>query len=675
MTFTHIVLLVLAILISAGLAFYQYLYKVGKREKISFFLAFLRFVTIFSILLLLINPRILRSWYEPVKTPLAVVGDNSSSILDLKADKTATDVWEKILSDNRLKEKFDVVSYHFSDEPDAAKTLDFKGKQTNIDAVAKDLQSIYRNQKFPTILITDGNATRGGDFVHRFKTENPVFPIVLGDTVQQPDLRITQLNANKYAFLKNKFPVEVFLQYSGKKSISAKFEIKQGNQIVAAQTVQFSPSKRSEVLNLLLPAEKTGLQIYKASVTSAEKEKNTYNNVKNFAVEILNQRTEIGIVSAINHPDIGALKRAIEINAQRKVSVLGTASGQDLSKYNLLIFYQPNASVTSIWESAEKRNSNILVITGMQTDYAFLNSRQKTVEFRMSSQPEQYLPQPNSGFSLFAPEELPVGELPPLENAFGTIKASGNFNTLFDATVRNVATGSPLMGFAEEKGRRSGFIFGEGIWKWRMQTYVTNRNFEAFDRFIDKAVQYLSSDNSKKSLAVSHESFFNSGETVEISAQYFDKNYEFDPNARLNVTLTHRTTKKTRSFDMLRSSGNYKLSLDGLEAGAYDFRVRELRSNATYSGYFELLDFDIEKQFVNPDVERLDQLASLTSGKLFLPDQTDALIEKLLKDESYKIVEKKISKRLPLIDSIWLLCLIAVSLATEWFIRKYNGML
>jgi hypothetical protein len=30
---------------------------------------------------------------------------------------------------------------------------------------------------------------------------------------------------------------------------------------------------------------------------------------------------------------------------------------------------------------------------------------------------------------------------------------------------------------------------------------------------------------------------------------------------------------------------------------------------------FEILDFDIEKQFVNPDVDKLSQLATVTNGK------------------------------------------------------------
>src|SRR5690606_21740472 len=98
-------------------------------------------------------------------------------------------------------------------------------------------------------------------------------------------------------------------------------------------------------------------------------------------------------------------------------------------------------------------------------------------------------------------------------------------------------------------------------------------------------------------------------------------------------------------------------------------------SKTSYSGHFKILDFDIEKQFVNPDVEKLNQLAAQTQGKTHYPNQVDALIKNLLEDENYKVIQKEIVTRTPLIDWVWLLILLVITLASEWFIRKYNGML
>jgi hypothetical protein len=82
-----------------------------------------------------------------------------------------------------------------------------------------------------------------------------------------------------------------------------------------------------------------------------------------------------------------------------------------------------------------------------------------------------------------------------------------------------------------------------------------------------------------------------------------------------------------------------------------------------------------EKQFVNPDLEKLSQLATQTKGVVYFPNQVDALIKSLLKDDNYKAIEKNRITRSPLIDWALLLILIVSLLSTEWFVRKYNGLL
>ncbi len=139
--------------------------------------------------------------------------------------------------------------------------------------MAKNLKGIYKNTTFPTVLITDGNQTSGNDYVYSFDANNKVYPLIVGDTTTFLDLKVTQLNVNKYAFHKNKFPVEVFLNYAGNKSIVADFSISQGNSVLSKQSVSFSPSKKSMILNVLLPAEKVGLQVFKATISSKEKRK------------------------------------------------------------------------------------------------------------------------------------------------------------------------------------------------------------------------------------------------------------------------------------------------------------------------------------------------------------------------------------------------------------------
>ncbi|NBW26947.1 MAG: hypothetical protein EBR38_00065 [Flavobacteriaceae bacterium] len=675
MTTNTVLLIFLSLLIAGAFSYYNYYYNAKIKLKIYLILAFLRFITVFCILLLLINPIITNKTLEIVKTPLVIAVDNSSSISNLKATKVTKELFKKLASNADLNDKFDIQTYRFDSDFESSANFDFKGLQTNIDAVAKNSKSINKNVTFPTVLITDGNQTSGNDFVFSFDSNNKVFPLVVGDTTTYLDLRVSQLNVNKYAFHKNKFPVEIFLNYSGTKSITSNFSLSLGNTVLYSQVVSFSPSNKSVIISALIPANKIGLQVYKASINSKEKEKNTYNNNYNFAVEVIDQRTEIALITSLNHPDLGALKRAIESNVQRKVTLLKPKELNDFNKYNIVILYQPTIEFKTFFEKNTVWGLNTFIITGTKTDFNFLNQQQKDMVFKMSSQSENYIAEYNDDFNLFALDDIGFDQFPPLENPYGIVSSSANLNVLLGSTIRNINTNSPLFAFSENQGKRTAYLLGENSWKWRLQSHVDTKSYEKYDTFIDKTIQYLATNTTKKSLIVNHDGFYNLGDAIEISAQYFNKNYEFDETANLNITVVNRKTKAKKSYDLLKSNTDFKVNLDGLEVGKYDFIVKEINSKSAYNGYFEILDFDIEKQFVNPNLTKLSQLANQTNGQLIYPDKIDLLIKSLIENEEYKSVQKSNIKKIPLIDWVWLLIILVLCLASEWFLRKYHGML
>lgn len=401
-----ILLLIISVLIAAGLAFFQYIYKAKNKSNLNLFLAFLRFITFFGLFILIINPTITRNTFKTEKTPLVIVMDNSSSIPFLNANKEAIDSYQKLVNHPALQEKFAIQSYQLDSDLQLSNSFNFKGKQTNLEAAARLLQKNYKNKSFPTVLLTDGNQTNGNEYEFSFDPLNKVFPIVLGDTTKVTDLKITQVNVNKYAFYKNQFPVEIFATYSGKEAITANFKIFQGKSILVNQIISFSPQKKTAVVQVVLPANKIGLQLYKAQIIASKKEKNPFNNTSSFAVEVMDQKTEIALLSAINHPDIGALKRAIESNVQRKVTVIKPQYINELKNYKLVIFYQPNKQFNTAFETTKQAGLNSFIITGTSTDYSFLNQQQSDVVFKMSNQMEDYFANFNSQFTLFSSENI-----------------------------------------------------------------------------------------------------------------------------------------------------------------------------------------------------------------------------------------------------------------------------
>lgn len=675
MTATTYFLLFTSLVFSAVVAFYQYLYKADSQLKINWLLAFFRFISVLLLLVLVINPVISTKTNEINKIPLAIVSDNSSSIRELKANDKALELAQKLKTNSVLKEKFEIQHYAFDNEFKAGINLDFKGKQSNIDVAAQNLKQLHKNIFYPVVLLTDGNQTIGNDYVYSFQETAKVYPVVLGDTTTNFDCKINQVNANKYAFLKNKFPVEVFVQYNGNKPLNASFTIEKGNTKVYSQKISFTKTSKVQSFQVLLEADKVGIQKYKASLSASLIEKNKYNNVKNFAIEVIDQRKEIALVADITHPDISALKRAIESNVQRKVTLIKPNEFNNLNKFNLLILYQPNINFKSIIDANKNLKINTFIITGLNTDFNFINLIQSDLEFKMSQQKEDFNANYETTFNLFAQKDIQFSSLPPLQHKFGKIIEKSSLNTLLRSQVNGVAFDNPILTFSEKGANRTAYFLGENIWKWRLESHLSSQSFDNFDQFIDRIIQYLSTNSSKKALIVEHESFYNSGEIIEIFAQYFNKNYELDENANLVIQLINNRTKKTKNYNFSKINQGYVVKFDGLEHGSYAFKVRETNSNAIYSGSFEVLDFDVEKQFVNPDQEKLAQLALQNKGELFYPNQIEQLIIRLTEKGTYLPIEKSVVKTTPLIEWITLLILLIISLASEWFIRKYNGLL
>ena len=69
-------------------ALFQYIYK-SKRSRVNGYLAGLRFITIFSLLLLIINPKFDKNEIKNIKPSLVIAVDNSQSIKYLKKDSLA----------------------------------------------------------------------------------------------------------------------------------------------------------------------------------------------------------------------------------------------------------------------------------------------------------------------------------------------------------------------------------------------------------------------------------------------------------------------------------------------------------------------------------------------------------------------------------------------------------
>ena len=677
MTPETILYIIIAATVSLAVAVFMYGYRTTHSPRHRWLFGTLRFISFFLLFLLIINPKFRSETYTVEKPKLPVLIDNSASVTALEQRENAENFVDFLKSSEDLNDKFDIRYYGFGSELNTSDSLSFTERNTNIRKALSGINSVYQGDIAPVVLITDGNQTYGADYEYSGSTvKNPVYPIILGDSTQYTDLRIEQLNTNRYAFLKNQFPVEVVLIYNGADSQSSSFVVTQAGNTVYRENISYTETNNSKTISFTLPANSVGLQRYSAQIIPLQEEKNKQNNTKQFAVEVIDQATNVLVVSSIIHPDLGALRKAITSNEQRSISFSKPAeAANQLNDYQLIILYQPDRSFSSVYSEINKLKKNTFTISGTETDWNYLNSVSGSFEKDASFQNELVTAAFNPNYGTFGTEDLGFDNFPPLNTAFGELLITVPHEILLDQYIDGIASGSALLATIEQDGQRQAILDGEDFWRWRAQVYLKDGSFEAFDEFMGKLVQYLASNKRRSRLEVSNETFYYNNNPIKISAQYFDSNYVFDSRALLQIRVTNTETNEQFTFPMLLKGNYYEVDLNSLPAGSYNFTVAVDSETVSRSGNFSILDFNVEQQFLNADVTKLQRFATNTSGEAFFVTEANRLQDALMKDERYQAIQKSEQKIVPLIDWKYLLLFIVLLLSTEWFIRKYNGLI
>jgi hypothetical protein len=672
-----ILLVVLAIFFTAVIVWFQY-YKQSKTSgKLNVILSILRFISIFSLLTLLINPKFNKGEFTIEKPNLIIAIDNTSSVNSLGGSQGILNSIDKIKSNSSLSDRFETSSYLFGNTLIQGDSITLDDKRTNLSVALNSLNQIYGKSKSAVVLLSDGNQTLGLDYEYlKLDADLHVFPIVVGDTTSYEDLRIGRVNTNKYAFLKNKFPVEINLAYTGDRSINSIIRIYLNGKQVFRQSVSFNSKNATTTINTLLRASSVGVKNMKIVVDKLSNEKNSINNSKELSLEVIDEKTNVGLITSIMHPDIGALKKSIETNEQREVQILKpNVPLETLENIDVFILYQPNKSFKPIYEFVQKRGGGIFTITGNKTDWSFLNTIQSSFLKESYNQKEEILPTKNQSFSFFDISDLSFEDYPPLESNLGDIVISQPFETIANQRIKGVDLDTPLFLVVNQEQKKEAVLFGENIWKWRVQTFRNEQSFKTFDDFLGKLLFYLSDVKQKSRLTIDYESLYDGSTNAAITASYFDNSYEFDPNASLVLRLNKLDSNFSREIPMLLKGTNYDASLDDLDAGSYEFTVIEPEEKLSRSGQFQIIDFNLEEQFLAADYKKLNRFSKSSGGQLYFPEQIELLIENLANDNRFIPVQKSKRNVVSLIDFRYLLILMVLALAIEWFIRKYNGLL
>ena len=669
-------MILLAAIVALLLALYQYVYKAKHSRKLTILLTSLRFLSLFALFILLINPKFTRESYSLVPANLVILNDNTSSMAENGAARQLREVSAELWSDESLRERFRVSRYSFGTRLLQADSLDFKEEATDLSSALASLNEIYAQSETAIVVLTDGNQTLGQDYEYtRAGQRLPVYPVALGDTTRYEDLRIEQVNINRYTFLDNQFPVETYIAYEGLSSVSTQLRIFVDGTLVHREALKFSPTSGSIAVSSLLKAANVGVRNIRLSLVPLENERNIANNERTLAIEVVDEQTDVAIVSAKLHPDLGTLQKAIESNEQRNVSILRPdASQAEFEAADIFVLYQPGVTFSRVYDYIKKSGAGSFTITGPETNWDFLNNVQNSFQKEIPGQEEEIVPVLNPGFSLFDISDLDFKDYPPLEGELGEILITKSHETLIGQKIKGVDMQEPLLAIINGSGQKETVLFGENLWRWRMQNFRDQGNFNSFDALIGKIFLYLGNTKANERFSIDYNPVFQGSNEARVRATFFDETFAFDPRASLLINVRGKDNGMSREIPMLLVGNYYEADLSDLPAGNYTFTARVEGEDFSESGGFTILDFNVEQQLMATDFRKLGRLAQKTGGMVYFPSQTDVLTEKLLTDDRFRPVQKSELIVVSLIDHLWLLAIIAASLTAEWFTRKYNGL-
>lgn len=677
-------LIFLASLAIAGILSYLLYWKFQQDSPLSItqvrLLAGLRFLSVFLIAVLLLKLAVQHIKHQTQQPELIIGVDNSASLADFdqEVNQTVASLQDELKS-------FTPKVLYFEEPSQNTDSISFNGKRSDYSGFIEKVTNKYGTADIGAlVLLGDGIFNAGIDPVYASEKLNfPIYTIGLGDTLAHTDAAIQNVSVNSTAFLDTNFPVEIDLNFTQAAGEIVTLVIKDGNKTLYSRAIRILSENYFFTESVLLKPEDTGIAHYTIQIDEIGGEQNLANNNYEFSVNVISDKQKILLLAHGAHPDLGAISSALAPITKYETELITgyPTGGLDFSEYDLVIVHQlPDNDPRSInlLEQLTKSRRPSLFILGKNSVVSRFNNLQTGIEIRTNNSFEQTTPTINTQFSHFKLDFESLKALqgfPPLLSPFGNVQADSWVEPLANQTIQNVETSRPLIAFGKKEGRKLGFILGEGIWRWRIHSYLNDRSHHLFDDLIQKTVNYLILKLNEDNFNLYWEDEYLEDQPVTIQAELFNESFELVNESDVEIDLNDQNGKNYHAmFD--KSGDKYLLNLGILPPGEYAFKAQTQLGTSEYTeeGHFVVSKIQQELTNTQADFQVLNQIATKTGGSFILPNEVESLIEKL--NATNQLSTRKLEQQVyqELLSMKWVFFIILLLLALEWFLRKYWGI-
>lgn len=682
-----ILLCLLAGLVYAGALYFRDRFNRTYGSALATLLGVLRFLSVSLIALFLLKPLIKTIKREVEKPVIVIAQDNSQSLVVGKDSAYYKNEYLKQLQalTNEFGSDYEIHTYSFGSKvTDGMDSLQFDQKLTDFSTLLNEIYTRYSGRNLGAIILaSDGLYNKGSNPVYSYKKLNvPVYTIALGDTTVHKDVLIADVAANRLAYLGNKFPVEITVEGRKAAGENATLTVSRKGNVLYSQNIGFTGNRYTTVLPLTLDATEIGLQKYSVKLTSVSDEITLANNNQDFFIDVLDNRQKVLILAYAPHPDINAIRDAISSNESYKVDTkLAKDFNGDISAYSLVIFHQlpGNGNIgTSVVVNAIEQKIPSLFIWGSNTDFrAFtqldlgygLNNYANNVTDISASYADE--------FSLFTIEPEVSGmikTMPPLAVPFGDFSFSPGVTSLTYQQVGQIKTKKPCISFNQVDDNKIGLICGEGIWRWKLNSYFQFEDDKNFNELITKTVQYLASKEDKSLFRVRCKNDFPEDEPVQFDAELYNQSFEAINNREVTLRIFSDAGKEF-TYTFSPSGSMYKLNAGKLPVGNYSYEASVNSDTGVLKERGEFSVSPLQFEIVNTiaDHRLLYQFAKDNNGEMVYPAGMGALPAMIKEKKEIVSVSYENKSLDDLINYRWILIVILILLGAEWLLRKRAG--
>jgi len=680
---------VIAIIFAVGLYFKDKRIKENK-SWLPGLLGLLRFFSVLGILFLLLMP-LIKNFITEEQKPLIVFAEDVSESITLSTDETQyTQLQEQLTTlKGELDSKFDIVNIRFSEKLAFNETDTVNTQTSNLSVPLEFISENYEDQNLgAVIMITDGIYNEGKNPLYaNANMEAPLYTIPLGDTTIRKDLIIKNVLHNRIVYLNDKFAIETDVQaynaVGARSSISISKVVNGKTTLLEKQPINIDKNNFFKSYRFELGADQVGNVKYKISLTGINNEITLANNSRNVYIEVLDARQKILLLANSPHPDIKALKSIINTNKNYELDVkMANAPATSLNRYDVIILHNlpsQKYDISTYLAEINKLKKPVFYIVGAETNTSAFSKVQNVMAINGSnSSMNDITPILESSFSLFNLSDLlksKVKQFVPLKVPFGEYKTDATAKVLLYQKIGNVETQFPLLAYSDINNHKQAVLSGEGIWRWRLTEFTDFPEQPFTKETILKTLQYISQKEDKRQFrAFTNKNNYRENENILFDAQLYNANYEPINNPEAYLRIKNSAGEKFE-YTFSKNNNYYYIDAGRLPEDNYSYTASTSYNGKALeaTGKFSVQSIVKEQYDLTAKHDLLYNLSQKFGGEVIYPNNISRLTELVSTNESIKPILYQKAETKPLVDYKWILAVLIIFLAIEWFFRRYFG--